>query len=724
MPYDDYPSLDDVVAGSSSASQKPRWPTRRGHQGPASDLPMPGDDLWPIRIASQNSPFGIETGFSRAFDFSDPAAREPIKGYDPDQSLTIGQRSKQFIDQFFGGVESLVDNPATGKPYGNELRLHDAFHQYANLGNTLRGEEQVTVGEKAGNTPLLGHKLEGLTQQPGSRNRLVKDALEDPFELSSRGEGYATGMGMRRGGTLVQQRGQTRGSSLFKDRNAVTSFLSPAIGDAEAAELARRGREFYDQVASQWNQYLRGRLDRPAEGFTPDQATIHDLRNDFLDDARNMVIEGGYGGSGKMPYGPMQQFMNAPLVPTVRSDDYRRALDKRLATATDGLQAAVKAEEALFNSPDHRNIRDHARWLEDSRQLSIAEGNQSIGRDYKLPPRLEAAGRTYLELRNQDMKPDDAMIRALGLQPRLPQGKSYRDLYPATYSALGWRSSGVGPEEAFSTAPVSGPEMLYRSLTDNYQRLGAGGPTGGVTPRDGRMYLNPANLGANKRGHYEWAENLDQFLRNPSDDLLSAAADAKEFRRVRDAIPKGFKATADLAGVVPLFDPEFRQAVERGDVRTAGERVVEEAAAGTAAAAVMGLGAGVAARLAPQTTAAVLPVVAGATRIANPVAVVSQLGGSAKPSRRQQSIERQQDPAAFGAQGPSANPQLIKAEIARRQGGKWKIPGTNLKLPELGITETGSLSFRDTSQLLDALFPSRRDSKGSQGRRRGAAPSR
>jgi hypothetical protein len=63
-----------------------------------------------------------------------------------------------------------------------------------------------------------------------------------------------------------------------------------------------------------------------------------------------------------------------------------------------------------------------------------------------------------------------------------------------------------------------------------------------------------------------------------------------------------------------------------------------------------------------------------------------------KPSQRQQRIERQQDPQSFGAQGPSANPQLLRAEAARRKGGKWKIgPFT---VPEFGISEAGGLFFR------------------------------
>lgn len=696
MPYDEYPSLDELMYGDSVGS-KPRWPTRRGYQGPASDLPSTAVDVGPLRLASSDAWSGIDSGFSREFDFSDTGASEPIKGYDPSQALTVGQRSKQFIDQYFGGQESPVTNPVTGKFYGDELRLHDAFHQYANLGNTLRGEEQVTVGEKAGNTRLLGDRLQELTQQPTIRARVAHDVLDDPFELSSRGAQYATGGGMRRGNTLVQQRGQSRGSSLFKDRNAVSSFLSPPIGQKEAQELIRRGQEFYDQVGTKWNQYLQGRLDRPAEGFAPDPATIHDLRNDFLSDARNMVIEGGYGGEGKLPYGDKRQFMNAPLVPTVRSDDYQRAIDQRLAPVVSALRDEIEQEKKFFNTPRNQPIRDYARWSEDSLLLDIAKGYRKMAKDtgvqstYELPQRLKGAADTYFKLLDQDMQPYDAMIRALGLQPSLPAGQSYRDLFPATYGVLGYRANGVGPEEAFLKAPALAGTAIEGHLTDNYQRLNAGGVTGGVVPRDGIAYLNPANLGANKNAL--WADQgLDRFLDDPSDVLLSAAVDAKNLGRVRNAIATGVRATGDLVGLVPLTDPEFRQAVEAGDARKAGTKLAQEYATGLVTAPVLGMGAGALQRMAPATAAQVLPAVATGARIGNPVALASQLGGSAKPSQRQRAEEKRLDPGAFGAQGPSANPQLLRAEAARRRGGKWKLgPFT---VPELGLSEAGGLFFR------------------------------
>lgn len=96
----------------------------------------------------------------------------------------------------------------------------------------------------------------------------------------------------------------------------------------------------------------------------------------------------------------------------------------------------------------------------------------------------------------------------------------------------------------------------------------------------------------------------------------------------------------------------------------------------------VGAGAGLAQRLAPRAAAAVIPAAASALRVANPVAVVSQLGGSSKVN-----------PAA---DKKASQLQLQKAEAARKRGGKWKFPTPfgNLTIPELGISESGGLFFR------------------------------
>jgi hypothetical protein len=239
------------------------------------------------------------------------------------------------------------------------------------------------------------------------------------------------------------------------------------------------------------------------------------------------------------------------------------------------------------------------------------------------------------------------------------------------------------------------PAILESGL-DETRNAYLGGITGAAPTTEGRVYLNPANLGANvdtRQGpaFNRRAESLlfDIGGRTPNDVLLQAAADAKiaegynkALPGIKQAIRTGVGATTDLTGAVPLFDPEFRQAVEQGDVRKAATQAAKEYATGIVAAPVVGAGLGVAQRLAPQTAAAVIPAAATALRVANPVAVVSQLGGSSKIN-----------PAA---DKKAAQAQLQRAEAARKRGGRWKLPTPfgNLTIPELGISEAGGLFFR------------------------------
>ena len=206
-----------------------------------------------------------------------------------------------------------------------------------------------------------------------------------------------------------------------------------------------------------------------------------------------------------------------------------------------------------------------------------------------------------------------------------------------------------------------------------------------------RIYLNPANLGANANlDPVAYTTNVFKGANiDPKDVLVDAAAKAKQIEAYRKALPgienairTGFNTTTDIAGSVPLFDPAFRAAVEKGDVKKAAQQLATEYAIGTAAAPIVGAGAGLAQRLAPQTAAAVIPAAATALRIANPVAVVSQLGGSSKINA--------------AADKKAAQAQLQRAEAARKRGGKWKFPtpfGT-VTIPELGISEAGGLFFR------------------------------
>lgn len=174
---------------------------------------------------------------------------------------------------------------------------------------------------------------------------------------------------------------------------------------------------------------------------------------------------------------------------------------------------------------------------------------------------------------------------------------------------------------------------------------------------------------------------LQYVMRDRNDgSVLDVAARARDLTRVRDAVRTGFNATTDIAGSVPLFDPEFRRAVEQGRPGAAAGMVARDYAIGTAAAPVVGAGTGVLQRVAPGVAARVLPAVAGAARVGNPVAVVSQIGGDSRQTQAQVVAARQ-----------AGERQLNRARQARQRGGRWGFGP--VRLPELGINESGGLFF-------------------------------
>lgn len=140
----------------------------------------------------------------------------------------------------------------------------------------------------------------------------------------------------------------------------------------------------------------------------------------------------------------------------------------------------------------------------------------------------------------------------------------------------------------------------------------------------------------------------------------------------------GLGLTTDVTASIPLFDPEFRRAVERGDNWGAAKQVARDYIAGAVATPIVGAAVTGAQRIAPRAAAAVLPVVAGVTRIANPVAVVSQIGGDSKQTQAQIVADRQ-----------AAEAQRNRARQAQQRGGQWRIG--SWRIPDLGISESGGV---------------------------------
>jgi hypothetical protein len=721
-----------AVTGNKTTAQKPaelNFPTRNisevfvdpitnkleaiRHSGPASSLPTENfDELYPrtVPIPEASNRFGntlageemVGTPFQREFDFT----TDPGANWINQDRVTVQDRSKRFLQNYFGGDPGSVINPATGRFYGDELKIHDAMHDFANVGNTLRGEELITIAEQAGASPLQSKNigLEDLTQQfligsQYSPAEVTDDAMRDLRN--------STRMGGR---TLIQQRGAARGSSLFRDANNIGSFLSPPITRDEFSTMVERGREFYDQVHNNYANFKR--FSTAGKEDLNDRAVRKDLENAFFDKtygpsrAITQGIVGGYGESNSIPFGNYLSLMNAPLVPSVDQTLWNKSIENQLAPMVPKVEAAIKAEQDFYNSPEQVEIRNAPeKWNDRSNLLREASDAQmrlwftgeKVDDDYERylkrlsernpslaesvnTPEFQRDLQVFSALENVNPRGSNNITDTIGERPQL-DFDALRDQQKLSRAANALDKTGLGYMPA-----------ILESGLDETRNAYLGGITGAAPTTEGRVYLNPANLGANVDTRLNRrSESLlfDIGGRTPNDVLLQAAADAKiaegynkALPGIKQAIRTGVGATTDLTGAVPLFDPEFRQAVEQGDVRKAATQAAKEYATGIVAAPVVGAGLGVAQRLAPQTAAAVIPAAATALRVANPVAVVSQLGGSSKIN-----------PAA---DKKAAQAQLQRAEAARKRGGRWKLPTPfgNLTIPELGISEAGGLFFR------------------------------
>jgi hypothetical protein len=685
------------------------------HSGPASSLPTENfDKLYPrtVPIPEASNRFGntlageemVGTPFQREFDFT----TDPGANWINQDRVTVQDRSKRFLQNYFGGDPGSVLNPATGRFYGDELKIHDAMHDFANVGNTLRGEELITIAEQAAASPLQSKNigLEDLTQQ------FLIGSQYSPAEVTDdamRNLRNSTRMGGR---TLIQRRGAKQGSSLFRDANYIGSFLSPPITRDEFSTMVERGREFYDQVHNNYANFKR--FSTTGKEDLNDRAVRKDLENAFFDStygpsrAVTQGIVGGYGKSDSIPFGNYLSLMNAPLVPSVDQTLWNKSIENQLAPMVPKVEAAIKAEQDFYNSPEQVEIRKAPeKWTDRSNLLREASDAQmrlwftgeKVDDDYERylkrlseqnpslaesvnTPEFQRDLRVFSALENVNPRGSNNITDTIGERPQL-DFDALRDQQKLSRAANALDKTGLGYM----------PTILESGL-DETRNAYLGGITGAAPITEGRVYLNPANLGANIDTRLPSNRRAESLLfdiggRTPNDVLLQAAADAKiaegynkALPGIKQAIRTGVGATTDLTGAVPLFDPEFRQAVEQGDVRKAATQAAKEYATGIVAAPVVGAGLGVAQRLAPQTAAAVIPAAATALRVANPVAVVSQLGGSSKIN-----------PAA---DKKAAQAQLQRAEAARKRGGRWKLPTPfgNLTIPELGISEAGGLFFR------------------------------
>jgi hypothetical protein len=137
------------------------------------------------------------------------------------------------------------------------------------------------------------------------------------------------------------------------------------------------------------------------------------------------------------------------------------------------------------------------------------------------------------------------------------------------------------------------------------------------------------------------------------------------------------------------MDPQINQALQKGDYAEAALVGGTGVAAGVAGEAAVKRGL---AELAKRGMVAPLKIASTAAAPLAAIPLAAAAERSQPITKAQLRKDRQENPANYGAQGPSANPQLLRAEAARRRGGRWKLGG--FTLPEFGLTEAGGLFFR------------------------------
>lgn len=747
--YDRAAQVESIKQTQPKALLSPGFPTRNiterfvdpvtgridsyKHSGPASSLPTEDfDKLYPktVPIPEPSNRFGntlageemVGIPFQREFDFT----TNPGANWINQDRVSVQDRSKRFLQNYFGGDPGSVLNPATGRFYGDELKIHDAMHDFANVGNTLRGEELITIAEQAGASPLQSKNigLEDLTQQFLIGSQYSPAEVTDDAMRDLRG---STRMGGR---TLIQRRGAKQGSSLFRDANYSGSFLSPPITQDEFNTMVERGREFYDQVHNNYANFKR--FQTAGDEDLNDRAVRKDLENKFFDKtygpsrAITQGIIGGYGESNSIPFGNYLSLMNAPLVPSVDEGLWNQSIKNQLTSLTPTVEAAIKKEQDFYNSPEQEAIRKAPEQWEDRAQLLREAADADRRKIYTGKERIEDDDFKGYMQRLEKNKPDLAAmvntpefdrdvevfnkIREANFTDTNVPTKTIREILTDTigprpqldYEALDEQQKLTKAFNALDWVGLRNTQDALQGGIDVTRNKLTGGITGAGPTKEGRVYLNPANLGANnlnidqtvplsQRPDREVAALFGSSGRTANDVLLQAAAEAKQIEGYNKALPKvkqaiktGFNAATDLTGSVPLFDPEFRQAVEQGDVRKAATQVAKEYATGLVAAPVVGLGMGALSRVSPRA-AALATGALGTVRVANPIAVVSQLGGSAK-----------QTPAVAAADKKAGEAQLRRAEAARKRGGKWSFPTPfgRLTIPELGLSEAGGLFFR------------------------------
>jgi hypothetical protein len=566
----------------------------------------------------------------------------------PKRLRSIQDLQNTFIGNWFPGGDAFPEQI---------IKLHDSAHQWSNVNPMSRGELQQQIVDVTG-AQLLEQTLGAqgfVNATTGGASPITAEALQGRIDA------------LQEASREVEKRSLFGESALGETINSPARFLFPALEANEIKELQKRGREFYGQVGQNYIQQIQaGRIPETSGTqltelkFTPQPNVTVDFpvnpRALAIHENPNLLkVKGGYDVPGKLSYGPIKQFMNSPLEIMVDAPDWGYAGREYLTKETfpaiqemypgntaNQIQKRIKEREKYSGKYGGIIIDDlgELEYITNRAKIPSNYSKEQFAADYKGfdPTQVQSGSDKDFDRYVQYIKDQDRAMRGYSLEPD--------DAY---YKRL--------ENEQLKGFNVQANELPYKPTTYTAAKHGFSGNDTEFTQSS--ALANPS-------------------LQRAYNKLFAIA---KNRGSLRNIIKGATTAIGDIGGSVPLFDPEFRQAVEKGDAGKATVQVAKEYGAGLVAAPVIGMGVGALNQVAPRAAR----VVAGGlnvARAANPIAVVSQLGGSSKinPAANKKAIED----------------QFRRAEVARKRGGKWKFPTPfgNLTIPEFGISEAGGLFFR------------------------------
>lgn len=509
------------------------------------------------------------------------------------------------------------------------LRLHDAAHTYTGF-STGSGYPAFAQG------PSYGEFMQRLADSAGTRELFARTGA---IGFPNSEYFFASDSDDDRDRALKKQVPTLpKSQNIDRAQNAgIVSFNRKVINTDLVDDLrVGRGNLKAPRVNLEWDSLEE--INSPDRRFTP-PVTPEDV-----DYARAAGIE----FYGKVA----DQFRRDPQRPAV--GDYRQA-SRRIPFDGGAGQVGIivnKAADYIHHNPDRFIVSGGAR------PGALPAGHIMQHVSPPLHPGVDE--RLYRKAAMRSMEKQVRVSTDVG--PEGLMGRYSRDTLPATTA----RKTVVDMAKELGMKGAEAKDYVKEQSLRQF--LGAFGPNWARLAQPGR--------------------EVSTLKMPATPEAAEAIVTARETQRVANAARGGAKAAVGISRAVPWLDPAFRNALDRDDIPAAAKVVASDYAAGALASPVVAAGAGVLQRAAPRMAGRVLPLLSGAAAAAqrsNPILATTLLSGDT-PTRGPAA-----DPRRAKHEQRVSQDQAIRAEAARRRGGRWKIgPFT---IPELGISESGGLFF-------------------------------